>query len=147
MSPPDSTILSKSLTTITSQVLAQHEEAKFRTFMLRSMLKMDAQPTSSAVLEYHKHLLAEMEALAVSKAAGVSARKVRAVGTPSPGTSPKASGQPQASKPCKFFMGTSGCRRGPKCTFSHDMSGLPRQYRSKKCLACGSEAHRQRDCR
>ena len=146
MSPPDSTILSKSLTTITSQVLAQHEEAKFRTFMLRSMLKMDAQPTSSAVLEYHKHLLAEMEALAVSKATGVNAPKVRAVGAPSPGTSPKASGQPQASKPCKFFMGTSWCRRGPKCTFSHDMSGLPRQERNKKCLACGSEAHRQKDC-
>ena len=83
-----------------------------------------------------------MEALAVSKATGVNAPKVRAAGTPSPGTSPKASGQPQASKPCKFFMGTSGCRRGPKCTFRHDMSGLPRQERSKKCLACGSEAHR-----
>ena len=26
------------------------------------------------------------------------------------------------------------------------MSGLPRQERSKKCLACGSEAHRQKDC-
>ena len=54
-------------TTITSQVLADNEEAKFRTFMLRAMLKMNAQPTSTAVLEYHKHLLAECEALAVSK--------------------------------------------------------------------------------
>ena len=38
------------------------------TFMLRA-IRMDAQSTSTAVLEYHKHLLAECEALAVSKPA------------------------------------------------------------------------------
>ena len=26
------------------------------------------------------------------------------------------------------------------------MSSLPRQERSRKCLACGSEGHRQKDC-
>ena len=63
MSPPDATVLCQSLSTITSIVLTSHEEVKFRTFMLRSMLKVDAQPTTSAVLEYHRHLLAEMETL------------------------------------------------------------------------------------
>ena len=63
MSPPDATVLCQSLSTITSLVLTSHEEVKFRTFMLRSMLKVDAQPTTSAVLEYHRHLLAEMETL------------------------------------------------------------------------------------
>ena len=67
MALPDTTVLSQSFTTITSQVLANNEEAKFRTFMLRAMLKLDAQPTPSAILEYHKHLLAEAEALSVAK--------------------------------------------------------------------------------
>ena len=77
MSPPDTTVLSQSLTTITSQVLAHNEEAKFRNFMLRAMLKMDAQPTATAVLEYRKHLLAECEALAVSKPAEATKPGVR----------------------------------------------------------------------
>ena len=34
--------------------------------MIRSMLNMDGQPTVEAVLEYHHHLLGEMEALASS---------------------------------------------------------------------------------
>ena len=110
MSPPDTTVLSQSLTTITSQVLAHNEEAKFRTFMLRAMLKMDAQPTSTAVLEYHKHLLAECEALAVSKPAEATKPGVRAMGPNSP-PGGKAGGQ--AGKPlCKFFLGASGCKRG-----------------------------------
>ena len=55
--PPDASILSKGLASITSQVLAQHEEeAKFRTFMIRSMSNMDGQPTVEAALEYHRHL-------------------------------------------------------------------------------------------
>ena len=66
MCTPDASILSKGLAAITSQVLAQHEETKFRTFMIRSMLNMDGQPTVEAVLEYHRHLLGEMEALASS---------------------------------------------------------------------------------
>ena len=89
-------------------------------------------PTSTAVLEYHKHLLA-------------AKRGVRALGTPNSPPGGKAGGQ--AGKPlCKFFLGASGCKRGGKCTYVHGMSGLTRQEREKKCLACGSEAHRQKDC-
>ena len=70
---------------------------------------------------------------------------VRALGIPNSPPGGKAGGQ--AGKPlCKFFLGASGCKRGGKCTYVHDMSGLTRQERGKKCLACGSEAHRQRDC-
>ena len=54
MSPPDATVLCQSLTTTTSLVLTSHEEVKFRAFMLRSMLKVDAQPTTAAVLEYQQ---------------------------------------------------------------------------------------------
>ena len=145
MALPDTTVLSQGLTTITSQVLANNEEAKFRTFMLRAMLKMDAQPTSAAILEYHKHLLAEVEALSVAKATDLSLPKLRAVGAQNQPCN--ANTNNQTSKPlCKYFLGTGGCRRGAKCTYGHDMSSLSRQERSKKCLACGSEAHRQKDC-
>ena len=47
---------------------------------------------------------------------------------------------------CKFFLGASECKRGGKCTYVHDMSGLTRQDHGTKCLACGPEAHRQKDC-
>ena len=113
--------------------------------MLRAMLKMDAQPTPAAILEYHKHLLAEVEALSVAKATDLSLPKVRAVGAQNqPGN---VNTNNQTSKPlCKYFLGTGGCRRGAKCTYGHDMSSLSMQERGKKCLACGSEAHRQKDC-
>ena len=57
MSPPDATVLCQSLTTTTSLVLTSHEDVKFRTFMLRSMLKVDAQPTTATVLEYQQTLV------------------------------------------------------------------------------------------
>ena len=47
---------------------------------------------------------------------------------------------------CRYFMKPSGCRRGERCTFSHNMLSLDREQRAKKCLRCGAENHRQRDC-
>ena len=131
---PDATILSQSLTTIISQVLANNEEAKFRICMLRATLKMDAQPTPAAILEYHKRLLAEVEALSVAKATDLSLPKIRAVGAQNqPG---KANTNNQISKSlCKYFLGSGGCRRGAKCLYGHDISSLSRQERNKKCLA------------
>ncbi|CAE7233212.1 ycf43, partial [Symbiodinium sp. CCMP2456] len=35
---------------------------------------------------------------------------------------------------------------GDKCTYSHSMAGMDKDVRAKKCLRCGSEAHRQKDC-
>ena len=124
MSPPDTTVLSQSLTTITSQVLAHNEEAQFRTFMLRAVLKMDAQPTSTAVLEYHKHLLAECEALAMSKPAEATKPGVRALGTPNSPPGGKAGGQ-AGKHLCKFFLGASGCKRGGKSHMSTTCQDSP----------------------
>ena len=50
MTLPDSTVLCQGLATVTSLILAKREKFKFRTFMLRSMLKIEAQPTPASVL-------------------------------------------------------------------------------------------------
>ena len=47
---------------------------------------------------------------------------------------------------CRYFMKAGGCKQGSRCSYSHSMQSLDKDLRSKKCLACGSESHRQRDC-
>ena len=49
-------------------------------------------------------------------------------------------------KKCKFFLSPKGCKFGPKCRYQHSMSELSYLERARKCLNCGSEAHRAKDC-
>ena len=61
---PDPTILSEGLTSIVQGVLSTEYQSKFRTSLVRNSLGVDVAPTYDSVDSYHKHLLAEMEALA-----------------------------------------------------------------------------------
>ena len=47
---------------------------------------------------------------------------------------------------CRYFGKPSGCKRGDKCVYSHSMSSMDKELRAKKCLRCGSESHRAREC-
>ncbi|CAE7239682.1 unnamed protein product [Symbiodinium sp. CCMP2456] len=147
---PDGTVLAKTLTAVTSKFIAEGGDAQFRTQLLRSTLRIDGQPSLDDVKRYHQHLQAELESAAVSrtlppallprvKAIGVGAQQERSTSSVSSPTS-------QSKTPCKYFFKASGCRRGQKCPYGHDMSNLTKQDRSKKCLSCGAEDHRQRDC-
>ena len=49
-------------------------------------------------------------------------------------------------KTCKFFLSSKGCKFGPKRRYQHSMSELSHTERARKCLNCGAEAHRARDC-
>ena len=154
MVAPDPSILARGLTTVTAQHIAENADVQFRTQCVRSALHIDLHPSGGEVLDYHKHLLAEFETMA----GGIDARKVdpnpkvqvlnAAADASGGGNRPSGKGAGGGgARPCRFFLTVKGCRSGPKCKFAHNMSELPKTERDKKCLACGSEEHRARDCK
>ena len=152
MSPPDPSVLSRGLQALTSKHIEGSPDANFRTSMLRASLRLDARPSLEQVVGYHRHLQAELELLLGAKGQGQSSApqaKLRAVDPQLPPKAKDAAGgakQSSSQELCRYFAKPSGCKRGDRCGFSHNMSGLDREARSKKCLKCGSKAHRQRDC-
>ena len=154
MSAPDPTVLAKGLDMATAKVITGNPDAHFRTQLLRTSLRLDAKPTLRQVEDYQRHLQAEVEQMAA--AGGMDTNpKIRATSTssmPHPGTtmtsSPPTSptGKDTNEALCRYFSKPSGCRRGEKCPYKHDMASFPKDQRMKKCLACGAEGHRAREC-
>ena len=150
MEPPDPTVLAKGLLQMTDKLIAGSADASFRTAMLRTSLRLDAQPSLDSVQAYQKHLQAEIEVLAASARTSSTTttpkvRTVEASGSSSP-IRQKNKEKDKSGEMCRYFAKPSGCKRGEKCSFSHSMATLDREARAKKCLKCGSESHRQRDC-
>ena len=147
MAPPDASVLARGLLSLTDKHINSSTDAAFRTSMLRTTLRLDACPTTEQVQSYQRHLQAELEGMMVSKASSTSlVPSLRAV---EPALQPKArdaGAKGSAVEMCKYFAKPSGCRRGDKCSYSHSMASLDKEARAKKCLRCGSEAHRQKDC-
>ncbi|CAE7233632.1 GIP, partial [Symbiodinium sp. CCMP2456] len=140
MAVPDGTVLARGLTTLTSSTITKVPDAMFRTQLVRATLRIDQQPALEDVMKYQQHLQAEVENIAGSVVVG-SQPKLRAAAV---GGSPTSAA---SSKPeCKYFMKPTGCRRGAKCPYCHDMNALPKAERARKCLTCGAEDHRHRDC-
>ena len=150
MTPPDPTVLSKGLLSLTDRYISSSADSSFRTAMLRTTLRLDAQPSLEQVQAYQKHLQAELEVLhaSTSVSSTLSNPKLRAVDAS--GTHGRAKDKEKdrdkGQELCKYFSKPSGCKRGDRCAYSHSMTHLDREARSRKCLKCGSEAHRQRDC-
>ena len=152
MSPPDASVLARGLKLLTSKWIDGSPDAAFRTSMLRTSLRLDGQPTMDSVFAYQRHLQAEIETMVASQPrTGTSQIKdgpqIRVIEGSSPvAQTPKGRDKERSKELCKYFLKASGCKRGLKCNFSHDMTSLERSIRNKKCLACGSESHRQREC-
>ena len=146
MSVPDGTVLAKALTNIVEPHVKSDQDVMFRMQLVRSSLRVDGQPTLEQVRKYQEHLQSEMEHLGTSSGATSPSMKVRAVSGPAAKDYVEASSQEASKGDCRFFLKASGCWRGVKCPFRHDMSSLSKQQRARKCLACGSEEHRQKEC-
>ena len=153
MVAPDPTVLAGALTKMTNHILSQNPDPMFRTQMVRSMLHIETHPSEDAVQEYHKHLLAEFETMAgaqIAKKGGsgnnAALKAIDASGGKSGGKGGEAKGGGKG-KPCKYFLTPKGCKFGAKCKAPHSMSDLPAAERFKKCLNCGSEEHRVKDCK
>ena len=149
MSPPDASVLARGLMAMTTRYINQSPDAAFRTSMLRTSLRLDAQPTVDQVIAYQRHLQAELETI-VNTNMGSATTTTPGVRAIEKDTSPKQRTREKSSTAtpdlCRYFMKPSGCKRGSKCTFSHSMSTLDRETRNKKCLQCGAENHRAREC-
>ena len=148
MVPPDASVLAKGLMSLTHKHISSSGDSSFRTSMLRTSLRLDGQPSLDQVFSYQRHLQAELEMMSASATSTTPGAAVRALEASQGGTTkPKLKDKEKAGEQlCRYFGKPSGCKRGEKCSFSHSMSHLDRDSRNKKCLKCGSEAHRQRDC-
>ena len=67
MNLPDPMVLAGALNSMTKPVISKDTEVTWRTEMVKSTLQLHARPTAEAVTAYHRHLLAEFEALATSQ--------------------------------------------------------------------------------
>ena len=155
MSLPDPMVLVGGLTSMTKPVISKEPEVSWRTEMVKSALQLHGRPSEEAVKSYHKHLLAEFETLAgaqVAKRGGSSNLALKAADA-SGDKGGKASGAKGGGKgggngaTCKYFLSPRGCRFGSKCKYPHSMNELSKAERFKKCLNCGSEEHRAKDCK
>ena len=139
---------------MTKPMISKDTEVTWRTEMVKSTLQLHARPTAEAVKAYHRHLLAEFEALATSQVP-----KKGGSGNPAPNLALKAmdgnagGGQGGGAKgggkgkiQCKYFLSQKGCKYGSNCKNVHSMNELSKGDRFKKCLNCGSEEHRAKDC-
>ena len=122
MMVPDGSVLAKALTTTS---------ARFVQAELESLIA--AKPGAPTLLAKVKNL-----------GASTTPSSTSAVNTSqgSAGSGPTGSGKGL----CKYFFRAGGCRRASRCPFSHDMSHLSKAERAKRCLLCGGEEHRQKDC-
>ena len=146
MMTPDGSVLAKALTVVTARFIGENADTQFRTQLMRSSLRIDAQPTVTDVMKYHQHLQAEIESLMSSRSLntnlGPAVKNVSAVNN----SSAPSAGQGSQKQPCKYFVKASGCRRGQKCPYLHDWATMNKAERARRCLVCGGEDHRQKDC-
>ena len=157
MAVPDTSILARGLTNMSSSIIGKHQDVLFRTQCVRSALHIDLHPSGEEVLDYHKHLLAEFETLAGAidvKKTDAPNPKLQAI-DPAGGTGSQPSGKDQGnggkgggkSNKCKYFLSPKGCKYGAACKNTHSLNELSKAERFKKCLNCGSEDHRVADCK
>ena len=150
MAPPGPSVLARGLQNLTARHIDASPDASFRTSMLRTTLRLDARPSPEQVAAYQKHLQAELEVMQTAKSMSVATGgqpKLRAVDTTLPPKAKDATGKaPKSAELCKYFAKASGCKRGDRCAYSHSLQSFDRETRSRKCLRCGAEGHRQREC-
>ena len=103
MMVPDGSVLARALTTTTAPFLKDSPDAQFRTQLLRSSLRIDAQPTVGDVLKYQQHLQAEVESMMAARSmTPLPTPALKAMGTTTPSSSPSNAGG--AKQPCKYFL-------------------------------------------
>ncbi|CAE7812024.1 unnamed protein product [Symbiodinium sp. CCMP2592] len=147
MNPPDASVLARGLMAMSSKHINGSPDAAFRTSMLRTSLRLDGQPSLEQVSAYQRHLQAELETMASAASSTTQALPgLRAIEKATSPKGPKEKGSGAPTDLCRYFLKPSGCKRGSRCTYSHSMASLDKETRSRKCLQCGAEGHRQKDC-
>ena len=158
---PDASILLRGLDRITGAVVRGSGELSFRVSLIRSTLQIDVCPSASTITSFVQHLQAEMEQqarLSSAKPMTDESSALRAMGTmrdnpttTTPTSPPLSTTTPSPPKPpsnlCRFFASDKGCRRGNSCKYPHTWSLVDKSTRQKKCLNCGAQGHRAKECK
>ncbi|CAE7342763.1 TY4B-J [Symbiodinium sp. KB8] len=159
---PDASILLRGLDRITGAVVRGNAELSFRISLIRSTLQIDVCPSASSITSFVQHLQAEMEQqarLGAVKPGGDEAASLKALETSREAVSPTHATPPPppsatsltttkaTSNLCRFFASDKGCRRGNGCKYPHTWSLVDKSSRQKKCLNCGAQGHRAKECR
>ena len=158
---PDASILLRGLDRITGAVVRGSGELSFRVSLIRSTLQVDVCPSPSSITSFVQHLQAEMEQqarLSITKPSTEESSALRALGPPrdqptstTPTSQPTSTTPPSPPKPpsnlCRFFASEKGCKRGNSCKFPHTWSLVDKSSRQKKCLNCGAQGHRAKECK
>ncbi|CAE7885488.1 TY5A [Symbiodinium sp. KB8] len=159
MAEPDASVLVRGLDKITGLIIKGSGELAFRVSLIRSTLQVDVSPSSSTVTTFLQHLQAEMEQqarLGASKGAAdsqVALRVLNSTATDNSSSPPQPTPTTTTTTPrspgslCRYFASDKGCRRGNGCRYPHTWALLEKGARQKKCLCCGSTAHKVRECK
>ena len=139
---PDPSLLLKGLNKLMEKMMEGNRDLQFRIALVRSSLMVDTTPTEVNVEQLARHMLAEVEQLALMDKKPVS--------NPSKNDSPKlknfeaekgkgkgkerSEGEERPKR--KFYMSDQGCRKGRECGFSHDQKDDKR-----RCYVRGSVDH------
>ena len=146
---PDPFLLLKGLNRLTKKPLEQHRDLSFRISLARSTLQVDSTPTSRSVTSFALHLIAEFEQVVYHETQAASKRQpvpvkekvLKAKKLESEEDKGKTKpvdreGQEGELPKCKFYLTSSGCKKGRDCRFSHDQKDDQR-----RCYVCGSSEH------
>ena len=152
ISEPDPFILLQGLNRIIRKPLEAHRDLSFRISLARSILQVDATPTSSSVTSFALHLLAEFEQVVHQESAQTSkkkadpekvknlkVKKVEEEGGRSPASRNEKTEDGKLK--CKFYLSDGGCRRGKSCNWSDDQ-----RDERRRCWNCGSSEHMAPSC-
>ena len=144
---PDPALLMKGLNRMMKRLLESNRDLQFRVSLVRNSLAVDVVPTLGTVGQFAKHLLAEVEQLALSDKRATSggpkneAPKVKSLEVEE-GEKGKGKGRPEDDRSkCRFYLTDSGCRKGKDCKFSHDQ-----RDDKKRCYSCGAIDHFSPSC-
>ena len=145
--PPDPSILLKGLNRLMKRVLESNRDLQFRVALVRTSLMVDTTPTDSNIDQLARHMLAEVEQLALvdkktSPAPKPEGPKIKNMDGEKDKPRPKERTSEGEGKPkCKFYLSDSGCRKGRECSFSHEV-----RDEKGRCYVCGSTDHMASSC-
>ena len=149
VSIPDCSLLIEGLDKMSTPLVEKYPNLMFRMHSIRMHLQLDTVPSMSAVDQWARSLLAEMEILAVSGVEGGSSKRTRVAAVAGKVSKDSTSAAPPKAEAkrtdgtqkdlCRHWATEQGCRRGRNCAFAHTLE------KPGKCWVCGG-GHQKADC-
>ena len=149
VSIPDCSLLIEGLDRMSTPLVEKYPNLMFRMHSIRMHLQLDTVPSMSAVDQWARSLLAELEVLAVSGVEGSTNKRTRVAAVAGKASKDNTSAAPPKAEArkvdsnqkeaCRHWATEQGCRKGRNCAFAHTLE------KPGKCWVCGGN-HQKADC-